>query len=104
MRAQVRSDAYADELGAPPGLDYVVAALASTRALMAGRLADSERLARDAFGKSVIGGSRHADALLAVIRARARRTAPSAYAGRWRRTNVPGGAGRRSRLWTDASR
>jgi hypothetical protein len=66
VRAQVRSDAYADELGAQPGLDYVVAALASTRALMAGRLADSERLARDAFGKSVIGGSRHADALLAV--------------------------------------
>ncbi len=65
-RAEVRRDAYADELGVQPGLDYVIGALAGTRALVAGHLEEAERIARESFDKAVNAGSRHSEALLAV--------------------------------------
>jgi class 3 adenylate cyclase len=61
-----RRDAYAEELGAQPGLDYVISSLAGTRELMAGHLDDAERIARETFDKAVTAGSRHAEPLLAV--------------------------------------
>lgn len=65
-RAVAHRDAYAEALGLQPGLDYVIAALTGTRELMAGRLDEAERLARQTFDKSANFGSRHAEALLAV--------------------------------------
>jgi hypothetical protein len=65
-RADARRDAYADELGAQPGLDYVIGAQAGTRALMHGDFVEAERIARETYDRAVAAGSRHSDALLAV--------------------------------------